>query len=119
MKDIENSELENDLTIRIALRSLRDELYNLYGDDAPTILIYGSYARGGSSPTSDVDVLLVYSYEIKPGAEIKRLSQILSDLNLQYQVLISLLPVVDKDYQQSEEVFWQNIRREGVPIDAF
>jgi predicted nucleotidyltransferase len=118
MDAIEKPGTKDNIDIRKALRRFKSELDNLYGDNVPSILIYGSYARGEPSLSSDVDVLLVYSYEINPGQEIKRLSKVLSELNLRYQVLVSLFPTVDKVYQRSEGAFWRNIRREGVPFDA-
>jgi uncharacterized protein len=104
--------------IRQVLGKLQTHLQQLYGDQAPQLLVYGSYARGDEDNTSDIDVLLLYSQAIKPGQEIQRLSSLLAELNIRYQVLISLLPIPEAEYHQSQNPFWQNVRHDGKPINA-
>lgn len=100
--------------VRKALRDLRISLRRLYGKQAPSVMLYGSYARGEAAEGSDVDVLLIYPAVVPPGHEINRLGAILAELNLHYQVLISVLPVSEQAYQNSTGIFWRNIRQEGV-----
>lgn len=106
------------LEARSALLELQAGLKKLYGSSAPLLLVYGSYARQEANPDSDIDVLLVYPSDIRPGEEIHRVSALLADLNLRYQVLVSVLPTSKNQYQSAEGGFWQNIRREGRTIDA-
>ena len=103
-------------SVRAALQELQLELRALYGGQAPTVLVYGSYARAEEGNTSDIDLLLIYSHPIRPGREIQRVGSILANLNLRYQVLISVLPASVEDFQQATDVFWQALRREGVAI---
>ncbi len=105
--------------VKAALYDLQTELHKLYGRLAPAILIYGSYARGEETSDSDIDILLIYQNKIHPGKEIQRISGILSDLNLRYQVLISILPGTETDYKNSKGALWQNLRRESVSIEQF
>ncbi len=105
-------------TIRAALRELQTGLNRLYGKNSPAILVYGSYARGQAKPDSDVDILLIYSKDIHPPSEIQRVSEILADLNLRYQVLISVLPISERNYRDSQGAFWKNVRQEGIPIES-
>ena len=104
--------------MQLALRELQAELQKLYGVNVPVIRVYGSQARGNASPDSDIDILLLYRRAVNPGKEIQRTAPILADLNLRYGVLISVLPATDGEYQESTEMFWRNVRREGVPIEA-
>lgn len=101
-----------------ALREFQAALQELYQKDAPILLIYGSYARHEATASSDTDVLLLYPKTVQPGQEIQRLSPILADLNLKYQVLISILPAFQSEFNQSSSPFWENLRRESIPIDA-
>ena len=105
--------------VRAALAGLQAALLRLYGSDAPAIVIYGSYARRQARATSDLDVLLLYAEPVQRGREIKRLSDTLSDLNLRYNVVISVLPADQAEYQDSTSPFWLNVRREGVGLGAF
>jgi predicted nucleotidyltransferase len=110
---------ENDSNnVRAALRELERALRELYAEKTPLVLVYGSQARREADSASDIDVLLVYPGEIRPGQEINRLRDILADINLRYQELISVVPVSEKDYRQSTSPFWVNVRKEGVPIDG-
>lgn len=104
---------------KTALRVLQSELKKLYGEKTPRILVYGSYARDEAEPESDIDVLLLYTEEIHPGVEIRRLSSILADLNLRYQVLISIVPASEKQYRYARGSFWKNVRREGFLLTDF
>jgi predicted nucleotidyltransferase len=104
--------------VRNALKALERALRELYGERAPIVIVYGSQARREATSASDIDVLLVYPGEIRPGQEIRRLGDILAEINLRYQELVSVLPVSEEDFQQRATPFWVNIRKEGVPIDA-
>jgi len=111
--------IENDSSnVRAALRELERGLRELYAEKMPLVLVYGSQARREADSASDIDVLLVYPGEIHPGQEINRLRDILAEINLRYQELISVVPVSEKDYKQRTTPFWVNVRKEGVPIDG-
>lgn len=102
---------------RAALRELQAGLGKIYPVNTPLALVYGSYARGEEGPESDIDVVLIYPRAVRPGQEIDRVSIILAELNLKYQVLISVLPARRQDYRQGAGAFWQNVREEGVAIE--
>lgn len=103
--------------VRTALHDLQAGLKNLYHENMPAIWIYGSQARGEADSNSDIDVLLLYKNNIQPGEEIQRIGPILADLNLRFQVLISILPAREDQYQNSDSPFWKCIRKEGVPLE--
>jgi predicted nucleotidyltransferase len=116
---IETSSKETDRgIIKAALSELQAALRKKYRQNTPIVLVYGSQARHEANATSDIDVLLLYTKTVHPGQEIQRLSPVLADLNLRYQVLISILPASESDYRDSTSAFWENVRREGLPIDA-
>ena len=103
---------------RTALREFRAELVELYGENVPDMLVYGSYARGQPHSESDIDVLLLFPREIHPGEEIRRVNWILADLNLRFQILISVLPASENEFKSSSTPFWENVRRESVTIES-
>jgi len=108
---------KNDV-VQKSLDELQSALGSLYGTEAPSIVLYGSQARGDATEHSDIDVLLIYPTKVTAGLEIRRITPILADLNLRYQVLISILPASKTDYLNSTGMFWKNIRREGILVHA-
>ena len=82
------------------------------------MMIYGSQARKDATSSSDIDVLLIYPRSVKPGKEITRLSAALADLNIRYQVLVSVMPISKDDYLTAESPLLKNIRLEGVTLDS-
>lgn len=92
---------------------LKTQLKDLYGDRLEEILLYGSYARGEETPESDIDIAVILSGEVKKGREIDRMIDIITDLNLKYDVLISIYPVSKDDYEHLNSPIIRNMRREG------
>jgi uncharacterized protein len=109
---------QNMQNTRKALRKLQSALSKQYGTGAPKILVYGSYARREANLDSDIDILLIYPNDIRSGREIYSLSSTLSELNLRYQVLISLLPIYEAEFERSTDPFWSKIRQEGIPFET-
>jgi uncharacterized protein len=75
--------------------------------------LYGSHARGDAGPESDIDLVLLLRGMERPGQEIDHIADILAELNLKYQVLISVLPMEETALQHAQGPFWCNVRREG------
>ena len=115
--DLNRIQTQPTSSVRLALVELQTLLRQLYGAHAPVMLVYGSFARGQATADSDVDVVLIYPKDILPGTEIYRLREILSNLNLRYQVLISVLPVEKQHDKTFQTTFWKNVRREAVSFD--
>lgn len=104
--------------LRRVMGDLRSGLRSIYEENAPQIRLYGSYARGDATPGSDIDVLLVFRQKVRQADEIRRLGALLAEINLRYQVLISLLPIDAMEYLHSPIGFWKNVRSESKPIEA-
>ena len=100
--------------VRAALQKLESALRDQYGEDSPVILVYGSQARGDQNSESDVDVLLIYRRDVQPGREIIRLSPVLAELNLRYQLLFSILPTSEQEYKKNISPFWKKVRSESI-----
>jgi predicted nucleotidyltransferase len=71
------------------LMQLRSHFEQLYGDRLTQMVLYGSQARGDAHPDSDIDVLVVLKAPVQAGEEIDRTLQIVADLSLQNDEVIS------------------------------
>jgi predicted nucleotidyltransferase len=100
--------------IKEVLMEFRAELEKLYGDRLKNIILYGSWARGDATKKSDIDLLIVLGEEVIPGKEIDRMIEIITEINLKHNVLISVYPVSEKDYSTVNSPLLINVRREGV-----
>lgn len=102
-------------SVRKILEELRAGLEKLYENKLEQIILYGSYARGEERPPdSDLDVIAILAdYEDRWG-EVKRTSQLVSDLSLAYEVSVSLLLVRRQEWEKGEELLYSNVREEGI-----
>ncbi|MBI5677268.1 MAG: nucleotidyltransferase domain-containing protein [Planctomycetes bacterium] len=98
------------------LQELKKELKTLYGGRLKKLILYGSYARAEAWKDSDIDVVVLLDGEVSPGKEIDRMIDIITDLNLKYNVLLSVYPTSEKALQKIKSPLLLNIQREGVTI---
>lgn len=102
--------------VHSALQELKMAMEKLYGDRLQGLYLYGSYARGTADADSDVDVLIVLAGPVKPGAEITYVNPVVSDISLKHDLLISTCPVSVESLQTPYDPFFENVRREAVPL---
>jgi len=100
--------------IKETLKKLKVEIKKLYGKRFKNIILYGSWARGEATEESDIDVVIILEGKVIPGREIDRMIDIITDINLEYGVLISVYPVSEDDYSSINSPLLINVRKEGV-----
>ncbi len=98
------------------LRQLKIQLTDLYRDRLDRIYLYGSRARKTADPDSDIDVLVVLKDQVDTNLERERTLDIVSQLSLEHDVIISCLFVDAGTYATYQDPLFRNIRREGVLI---
>ncbi|OGW79683.1 MAG: hypothetical protein A2Z83_00420 [Omnitrophica bacterium GWA2_52_8] len=96
------------------LDKLKKGLSELYGTRLKGFYIFGSYARGTQEPESDLDVLILLNDIDDYNAEIDCTGKLVSDLSLQYDLLISTVFVTWKDWQHGQNPFLRSVRRDVV-----
>lgn len=101
--------------IKEVLKEFREQIEKLYGKRLKDIILYGSWARGDATKESDIDLIIILKGKVIPGAEIDRMIDIITDINLKYGELISVYPVSEHDYSTINSPLLINVRREGVP----
>ena len=102
--------------VQTALEELKDALQNLYGERLRGLYLYGSYARGTAHRDSDIDVLIVLAGTFKPGAEITRMSPVVSTICLHHDLLISLYPISSEWFETLHSPFLETVRDDAVPL---
>lgn len=105
------------MEIEPILKEFKRQIAELYGVRLKKVILYGSYARGeGNDEHSDIDLAVVIEGAILPCEEIDRMIDIITEINLDYGVLISVYPVSEQNYSQVNSPLLLNMRREGIPV---
>jgi len=102
-------------TSNFLLKELRASLEDLYGDNLIGIRLFGSYARRQATPDSDVDILLVLREIGDYGTEVRRVSDLLSRVSLEYGKTIAPVFVDAKRFSAASDPFMASVAREAVP----
>jgi predicted nucleotidyltransferase len=95
---------------------IKQSLSQLYGSRLHEVILYGSWARKTATPDSDIDIAVVLDGPVRPGREIDRMIDRITDLNLEHDILLSVYPVSREDYQSLKSPLLMNIRKEGVVL---
>ena len=97
------------------MKELKAGLVHIYGDKLKAVYLYGSYARGDYRPGSDVDVMILLSDYKNYWEELRRSTELASDISLEYDVTVSRLIMKEIQWKQSDMPVLRNIRKDGVP----
>ncbi len=91
-------------------------LIALYGARLKGVYLYGSYARGDFEQWSDLDVLVVLDTFERAPLELKRTSQLVGDLSLEYLITISPVFLREQEWKLGDKPLLRNVRAEGVAV---
>jgi predicted nucleotidyltransferase len=103
------------LHIRKLMKELKEGLVRIYGDRLKAVYLYGSYARGDYRKGSDVDVMILLSDYRNYWEELRRSTELASDISLEYDVTVSRLIMKEIQWKESDMPVLRNIHKEGVP----
>lgn len=101
--------------IKPIIEEFKARVQKLYGKKLKNIILYGSWARGMEKEHSDIDLVVILEGMVRPGKEIDRMIDIITDLQLKYNALISVYPVSEKKYMTVKSPILLNVHREGIP----
>ena len=97
------------------MKELKAGLVCIYGDKLKAVYLYGSYARGDYRQGSDVDVMILLKDYKNYWEELRRSTELASDISLEYDVTVSRLIMKDIQWKESDMPVLRNIHKEGLP----
>lgn len=87
-----------------------------YQDNLESLILYGSQARGEAKEYSDIDILVILKKAFDYQEEIKKSSEFIANLSLEYDTVISRCFISEKRFKEENSPFLLNVRREGVSL---
>jgi predicted nucleotidyltransferase len=103
------------MSIETILKQFKSQIEPLYGNRLKKVMLFGSWARNEATNDSDIDVAVVLEGDVKAGHEIDSMIDTITDINLEYGVLLSVYPVSKNDYDNRKSPLLINLRKEGIP----
>ena len=80
------------------------------------LVLYGSIARDQADISSDIDMLVLLNQPFDFFKELRTISELLYPVQLESEKLISVKPVLEKDYGEGKLQLYRNAKRDGVAI---
>jgi predicted nucleotidyltransferase len=108
-----------DINLLELLNKIDEKIVTVFKDKLNKIILYGSYARNEITSESDIDIMvLVNETEDKIREYEESITDIMVDLSLEYEVVISIYTQNVQDYEKQLKVlpFLMNIHKEGIII---
>jgi predicted nucleotidyltransferase len=100
--------------IRDILRQLREGLAEMYGERLRGLVLFGSWARGDAEEDSDIDVAVVLDTCDDPYDELHHIMDVAWPLSLENTVVVSIVPMSEKEWRHEQSSFLMNVRHDGV-----
>jgi uncharacterized protein len=98
------------------LQELKRGLEAIYGPRLKGVYLYGSRARGDAAEDSDIDVAMVLDDYNYWGDEIRRIGEVVSEVCLSHNCLVSVVPFTEQEWSSERSMFADSVRREGVLV---
>lgn len=98
------------------LEKFQQQVKNIYQDQLVKLILFGSQAKQQAKPDSDIDILVVLKDKLINEEYHQKIINLISDLCLEYEVLISCVYVSEPQFEQEKSPLLLNIKREGIMI---
>lgn len=96
------------------LTRVKQKFQEVYQDNLMSLVLFGSQARGDAKPDSDIDVLVVLKEKNTQDDRHKKMIDFISDLCIEYGVLVSCVYVSESQFKQEKSPLLLNIHQEGI-----
>ena len=98
------------------LEKFKQQIKNIYQEQLVKLILFGSQAKRQAKPESDIDILVVLKDKLINDKQHQEIINLISDLCLEYEVLISCVYVSEPQFNQEKSPLLLNIEREGIIV---
>jgi len=95
---------------------IKEYLRKVYGDKLEAIILYGSFAKNKATEDSDIDIAIILKEDINPSKEVDKINDFISDLGLEYNEFITILPLSLQEVENSIWPLHRSLRKEGIRL---
>ena len=106
----------NESKLEVILSKLSTGLSEILTDRLDGVYLFGSHARGEAQFESDIDVIIVLKDDFEYGELLDQTIDLVADLSLEFDVVISRVFVSKRRFQNEMSPFLMNIRREAIQV---
>ncbi|MEA5419319.1 nucleotidyltransferase domain-containing protein [Spirulina sp. CCNP1310] len=100
--------------LSLVLEQVTGALVDHYQDRIESIILYGSQARGDAGDYSDIDLLIILKTLDHPYDEIDQTTDLMSQVCLDYDVVISWYFISLERFNAQDSPFMFNVKKEGI-----
>jgi len=86
------------------------------GERLGEVILYGSFARNQATEDSDIDIAVILRDDCNAGEAMSKLNDVISDLGLEFNELISILPLCRKEIENSKWPLYGSLREQGLKL---
>jgi len=98
------------------VNQVKKHLIKRYGDKIKEVILYGSHARDEATKDSDIDLLVLIDDSINPSDVRRSLSDLLFDILLEKEELISVVVLPKTYFENYNYPFLINVKKEGIQV---
>jgi predicted nucleotidyltransferase len=98
------------------IKKCKETLAKHYGKRLKSVILYGSFARGQASSSSDIDLLVLLTPPLDYFAELRKLVDVLYPIQIESEQLISAKPASVNDFKSGTISLYRNAKREGIAV---